>query len=223
VTEPAARRISAWWLLPPGLLFAVNVIALNTASASSTRNGVYRGSVVLQALISAAVFGGYALLAARLSRVEVRSALALRRPADPRRAVVMVVAAVALISAVSLALEPFLHGDRDQGLTPTRLPHGQEWLILGLALAVLGLLVPLGEELLFRGLGFAALGRFAVPGTAVGFALAHGLAALLVPVLVAGVALAELRRRSGSLWPGVACHSAINLLGILLALATASR
>jgi membrane protease YdiL (CAAX protease family) len=223
VTEPAARRISPWWLLPPVLLFAGNAIALNTASAADTRNGVYRGSVVAQALLSAVVFGGYALLAARLSRVPLRSALALRRPADLRRSAVMVVAAVAAISAVSLALEPFLHGDRDQGLTPTRLPSGQEWLILGLALVVLGLLVPLGEELLFRGLGFATLGRFAVPGTAVGFALAHGLLALLVPVLVAGVALAELRRRSGSLWPGVATHSAINVLGILLALATASR
>jgi membrane protease YdiL (CAAX protease family) len=80
--------------------------------------------------------------------------------------------------------------------------------------------VPLGEELLFRGLGFAALGRYAVPGSTIGFALAHGLLALIVPVLVAGLVLAELRRRTGSLWPGVATHATINLLGIVLALLT---
>jgi membrane protease YdiL (CAAX protease family) len=77
------------------------------------------------------------------------------------------------------------------------------------------------EELLFRGLGFAAVQRFAVPVTATAFAIAHGLPALLPPVFVAGLALGELRRRTGSLWPGVAAHAAVNLLGILVALLTA--
>jgi membrane protease YdiL (CAAX protease family) len=130
---------------------------------------------------------------------------------------------VVVVSAVSLALDPFLHGDRDQGLTPTRSPHGNEWLLLALALLVLGLLVPLGEELLFRGLTFATLGRYAVPGSAILFALAHGLPELLIQVLIAGLLLGELRRRTDSLWPGVATHATINLLGILLALATVSH
>jgi membrane protease YdiL (CAAX protease family) len=181
---------------------------------------VYQPSVIAGALASAALFGGYALLAARASRVSVRQALALRRPRPGSRAWRLVPAGVIVISAVSLALEPFLHGDRDQGLTPDRAPHGTEWATLAAALVVLGLIVPLGEELLFRGLGFAALGRYAVPGSTIGFALAHGLLALIVPVLVAGLVLAELRRRTGSLWPGVATHATINLLGIVLALLT---
>jgi membrane protease YdiL (CAAX protease family) len=175
---------------------------------------------VVGALLSAALFGGYALLAARASRVPVREALALRRPRPGSRPWRLVPAAVVAISAVSLALEPFLHGDRDQGLTPTRAPHGGEWATLAAALVVLGVVVPLCEELLFRGLGFAALRRYAIPGSAIGFALAHGLLALIVPVLAAGVVLALVRHRTGSLWPGVATHAAINLLGILLALLT---
>jgi len=73
---------------------------------------------------------------------------------------------------------------------------------------------------MFRGLGFAALQRWAVPGSAIGFAVAHGLASLIVPVLVAGIVLALLRSRTGSLWPGYAAHASINLLGIVLALLT---
>jgi len=213
-------RIPRWWLGPPALLIVVIVISANTASASDTRNGVYDGSQVLAALATAAVLGCYALLAAALSRVPIAPALALRRPADGRRAVLLVVAAVVLITAVSLALEPFLHGDRDQGLTPTRGPHGHEWLVLAAALAVLGLLTPLCEELLFRGLGFACIDRYPVPITAAAFAAAHALPALLIPVLVAGFALGELRRRTHSLWPGVATHATINLLAIVVALLT---
>ena len=214
-------RISRWWLIPPGLLIALNVIAANTASAGDSRNGVYRGSVVAGALASAAVLGGYALVAARASRVPVRAALAMRRPADVAAAARLAVLAVLAITVVSLALEPLLHGDRDQGLTPTRSPHGEEWLLLALALVVLGLLVPLCEELLFRGLGFATLDRYAVPVTSLAFAAAHALPALLVQVLVAGFALGGLRRRTDSLWPGVATHATINLTGILVALLTA--
>jgi membrane protease YdiL (CAAX protease family) len=80
--------------------------------------------------------------------------------------------------------------------------------------------VPLCEELMFRGLFYNALGRFAVPGSAAAFAIAHGIPQILVQVLVAGLLLAELRRRTGSLWPGAAAHAAVNLIGIAAALAT---
>jgi uncharacterized protein len=213
-------RISPWWLIPPAILIVANMIQLNTASPSDLRNGVYQGTVVASAVVSGLILGGYALLAARLGSPSVAASLALRRPADLGMAAKLTVGVVVLVSAVSLALDPLLHGDRDQGLTPTRAPRGDEWLILVLALVVLGLFVPLCEELLFRGLGFATMGRYAVPGSAVAFALAHGLPSLLIQVLIAGLLLAELRRRTDSLWPGVAAHATINTLGILLALAT---
>jgi membrane protease YdiL (CAAX protease family) len=213
-----AVRIPARWLIPPVLLIVANAIALNVGDTSAPRNGLYQPSVLVSGAVSAAALGGYALLAAWLSHVDVRAALALDPPAGVRQAARLVVAAVVVISLTGIALEPLLHGDRKQGLTPTRLPHGGEWLTLAVGLVLLGMLVPLCEELLFRGLGFAAVQRFAVPVTATAFAIAHGLPALLPPVFVAGLALGELRRRTGSLWPGVAAHATVNVLGILAAL-----
>lgn len=219
--EPDVPQIPWYWLIPPGLLFIANAVAINLSTAVTPKNGVYRWSVVATGLVSAVLFGGYALLAARLSHVPVRETMAMRPPRPDSRPWLLVPAAVVAISAFSLAVEPFLHGDREQGLTPTRAPHGHEWIALAAALAVLGLAVPLGEELMFRGLGFATLGRYAVPGSAIGFAVAHGLVSLLLPVLVAGIVLALVRSRTGSLWPGYATHASINLLGIVVALLTA--
>jgi uncharacterized protein len=214
-------RVSGRWLIPPAALLLLNAIAVNTTTSDTTRNGVYRPAVVVTAVISAAILGGYALLAVRLSHADRRHALALRRPADLRRAAKLVAVAVVVIALAGIALEPFLHGDRSQGLTPTRTPQGAEWITLGAALVALGLFVPLCEELLFRGLGFAALHRYAVPVTATAFAIAHGLPELLPPVFVAGLMLGELRRRTGSLWPGVAAHASVNLIGILAAVLAA--
>jgi membrane protease YdiL (CAAX protease family) len=216
----SGRRISAWWLVAPLLLFAINFAAILLSTATTPKNGVYRTSVVGGALVSALVLGGYAVLAARLGSDDPRGALALRRPQDMGRALRLAVAAVALITVVSVALEPLLHGDRRQGLTPTRQPRGHEWVVLAAALVVLCLIVPLCEELLFRGLFYNALGRYAVPGSAAAFTLAHGIPEVLIQVAVAGLALAEVRRRTDSLWPGVGVHATVNLLGIVAALAT---
>jgi hypothetical protein len=71
-------RISPWWLLPPGALIALNLIALNTTSPSDMRNGVYQASVVASAVVSAIAFGGYSVMAAWFARTNVREALALR-------------------------------------------------------------------------------------------------------------------------------------------------
>jgi membrane protease YdiL (CAAX protease family) len=202
------------------LLFALNLTVILLSSATTPKNGVYRTSVVVGALVSTLALGGYAVLAARLGSGDVRGALALRRPQDTGRSVRLAVAAVALITVVSVALEPVLHGDRRQGLTPTRQPHGHEWAVLAGALVVLVLVVPLCEELLFRGLFYNALGRYAVPGSAAAFAFAHGIPQVLIQVAVAGLALAEVRRRTDSLWPGVGVHATVNLLGIVAALAT---
>jgi uncharacterized protein len=214
-------RVSPWWLLPPLLLIATNLAA--ASSAPSHANGVYDGGLIGLAAISALILGGYALLAARFSRGDPAETLALGPPQIRLGRVALLAAgAVVVIVGVALALEPFLHADREQGITPDRTPRGDEWATLLLAIVVLGLLTPLCEELLFRGLVFAALGRFAVPGSALLFALAHAIPALLPPVFVAGLVLAELRRRTGSIWPGVAVHATVNAGSILLAVLAAA-
>jgi membrane protease YdiL (CAAX protease family) len=125
----------------------------------------------------------------------------------------LIVAAV----IVSLALEPILHAGRDQGLAPERWRPDRLWAFVANAIVIVTV-VPLGEELFFRGLGVRALAPLgdavAVAGTALVFSLAHGLLTGIPPLFLFGLAVAWVRLRSDSVWPGVLAHGAYNALGI---------
>jgi hypothetical protein len=90
--------------------------------------------------------------------------------------------------------------------------------VLAIAVGGLVLVAPAAEELVFRGLGFATLGRFALPLTTALFAIAHGLAVLLIPVAIAGLVLGLLRERTASVYPGMGVHMSLNALALGLAL-----
>jgi hypothetical protein len=89
--------------------------------------------------------------------------------------------------------------------------------VLSLVLATffIGIVTPLGEELLFRGVITNALLRYGpfigVVGSTVIFALGHGINIVFPAAVVAGLATAEIFRRSGSLWPAVVVHVVFNL------------
>jgi uncharacterized protein len=92
-------------------------------------------------------------------------------------------------------------------------------LSLVLATVFLGFLTPLGEELLFRGVITTVLLRHgrpvvAVVGSALIFALAHGINIVFPAALVAGLATAEIYRRSGSVWTAVVVHVVFNSVTI---------
>ena len=95
--------------------------------------------------------------------------------------------------------------------------------LLAAVYAVLG--APLAEEVLFRGALHeicAAKWRGAWGSLATGvlFGVLHLADPIAVPPLILmGVALGELRRRSGSLWPCVLAHAGNNVLAVALALA----
>ena len=84
-----------------------------------------------------------------------------------------------------------------------------------LATAFLTLLTPLGEELIFRGVLTNALLRhgpvIAVVGSALVFAVTHGINTVFPAALVVGLITAEIFRRSGSIWPAVIVHAVHNL------------
>jgi len=89
-------------------------------------------------------------------------------------------------------------------------------LSLVLATVFLSLLTPLGEELLFRGVITTVLLRYsrpiiAVVGSTLIFALAHGINIVFPAAVVAGLATAEIYRRSGSVWTAVVVHVVFNL------------
>ena len=88
-------------------------------------------------------------------------------------------------------------------------------LLAALMLVSVALVVPFAEELFFRGALFTALlpsgpAFVATWTTSIAFVLAHQEPRNWAPLLVVALVLAELRRRGGSIWPGVALHAAFN-------------
>jgi len=96
--------------------------------------------------------------------------------------------------------------------------------IAGLLLAILagGVVAPIAEEIFFRGYLFAGLykllglRRAAVLSAAL-FALAHILPTSWPPIFVLGLLFALLYEQTGSIWPGVIVHAAMNTLAFLFA------
>ncbi|WP_289501416.1 CPBP family intramembrane glutamic endopeptidase [Gloeocapsopsis sp. IPPAS B-1203] len=88
-------------------------------------------------------------------------------------------------------------------------------LSLVLATLFLGILTPVGEELLLRGVVANALLRYGsfvgVVGSALIFALAHGINTAFPVALVVGLIAGEVFRRSGSVWTAVIVHVVVNL------------
>jgi uncharacterized protein len=123
---------------------------------------------------------------------------------------------------LSAALEPFLHGGREQGLEPTswQPEHAGAFAANAALVVVFG---PFAEELFYRGLGVRALvplgGVVAVVVSALAFGLAHGVVAALPPLAVFGAGLAWIRLRSESVWPGVIAHMAYNGLALAVTMA----
>lgn len=95
---------------------------------------------------------------------------------------------------------------------------GGIWFFVVTAIGLV-VLTPIGEELLFRGVVTSGLLRYgpviATVGSAVIFALLHGINVVLPAALVVGIITAELRRRSDSVWPGVVVHAFNNSITVI--------
>ena len=216
---PGSRKALAVWLPLAGLQVALAFIGAGGGKAS-TDEPLYEydlaiGSGVLYGILAAITFW---IAAAYPSRWE---ALGLRRFS---RSWVGAAAGVVVASVlVSVALEPILHAGEEQGLSP-EVWRPERAGAFALNAVVIVTLVPFTEELFFRGLGVRVLGVFggaaAVTGTAMIFALAHGLLVAIPPLLFFGLGLAWVRLRSGSVWPAVIAHAAYNGAGLAIAYAT---
>jgi uncharacterized protein len=100
--------------------------------------------------------------------------------------------------------------------------------LLSLVLSTMFIAVfsPFGEELLYRGIVTNALLRYGpfvgVVGSTVIFALMHGINNIFPAAVVAGLATAEIFRRSGSIWPGFVVHVVFNLPSFLIMVFTST-
>jgi len=214
------RRVSPWWMLLPAILFVLNFLGGLTQDTGERANAVYDLPTLLASGAIEAALAGYAALAARVSPGPIAETLAIRR-VPLRTALVAGAVGLVVILASEALLDPIFDGGAQQGIEPTHGPHsGHQWAAVGVAAVMLVVVAPIAEELIFRGLGFAALGPVAVPVTSLLFAVAHGLPSLLVEVAVAGLVLAEIRRRTESVVPGMGVHMAFNGLALAIAFLT---
>jgi membrane protease YdiL (CAAX protease family) len=189
------------------------------ASGTPDRDVLYRYST---AVGSAVVYGIFLLVVLAIAgwRTEL---LALRRPPSwPRAIGLAVLLLIGIYIAVAL-LDPLLHGSREQGLTPLGWQPDHAGAFIA-NFVVVALVAPVVEELTFRGLGFSLLERFgkwtAIVVVGACFALDHGLVQAFPELLIFGCALAWLRWRTGSVFPGMLVHAAFNALALIAAVST---
>ena len=207
------------WLALVGVQILLNY-SLRASSGPTDRNAVYHYSTAISAVI---FYGIVLVILLAISRDEAGTLLALRRPHSWGGAASTAALVIVGVIVLEVALNPLLHPDREQGLTPTHweASHAGAFAASFVALAIVG---PFVEEATFRGLGYSLLepyGRiFAVLAIGVLFGLAHGLVEAL-PILVAlGAGLAYLRARSGSLYPCFIVHGVFNAIALTLAVTT---
>ena len=216
VSDGATRPRPGWTEIAVG---AVGYVALTVLALVVLAGSVVPGSPLL-AVVSVGVAGVAALGAFALAAVvRVRSWSAFGVRATTWRWLLLGAAGGVvgwLVNRVIVVGYVLASGDTSnpqEGFLPGVTGAFGTFALMMLLGAVV---VPIGEELLFRGVVTTALGRYgawvAVLGSALVFALAHGVSIVLPAAFVLGVINAMLLRRSGSVWPGVVAHGVNNAL-----------
>jgi membrane protease YdiL (CAAX protease family) len=209
------------WLGLIGTLIALNFAGryLIEAPEEDTRDALYEWSTFFGALVQ---FGFlFAVTIALTWGLSTREVLALREPRSWWKSLGLAVLVfigvyvVALIVGV-LGADP----GEEQGLTPEGWDSSRAAPFL--ANAVLAVVfVPIVEELMFRGLGFSLLVPYgvavAIVGTALLFALGHGVVFGIPIFLFMGLGLAFIRYRMDSVYPTILMHGTFNAIALVLA------
>jgi membrane protease YdiL (CAAX protease family) len=206
------RRLVAW-ILFVALISSV-AYASRFAAGPPERNALYKWSTAVSELFVFAI-----IIAVTLAITGPRrQLLALRRPHSWRQAATLAVPVfIAAFVAIS-ALDRALHGSREQGLVPK---HWEPSHAAAYAanFVVIAAVAPFAEELLFRGLGYSLLEPFgrwtAILTVGIAFGLYHGLVEALPELALFGCALAWLRSRTGSVYPGMLAHATFNAIGLV--------
>ena len=211
-----SRKLVGWFTL-------VGVVALVSyagrfAGGKPPKNALYQYSTAASELILFAIILAVVFWIAR--GLPKREVFALRRPNSWGRAVGLALGVFIVISVANAALNPLLHGGREQGLTPSgwESSHATAFALNLFAFAVVG---PVAEELTFRGLGFYLLEPYgqtaAIVVIGITFGLWHGLVEALPVLIIFGTGLAFLRSRTNSIFPGMILHALFNGAALVLA------
>jgi CAAX protease family protein len=213
----ASPQKLAGWLALVASLALLNYVSRFTAGKPPA-DTLYRYDTA----ISGAIFYGLTLVVVLwIARGLSNDELGLRRPDSWLRALGLTLAVLFALLVVEVALEAILHGTREQGLEPKHWDSAKAVPFV-LNAIVVAVVAPIVEELTYRGVGFALLLRFgtlvAVVGTAFAFAADHGLVEGFPALFVFGLAVAFLRLRTDSVYPGMLLHATFNALALAEAL-----
>jgi membrane protease YdiL (CAAX protease family) len=215
--RPDLSRKLVWWFVLVGVVSAVSYVGRFTGG-KPPKNALYQYSTAVSELILFAIILTFVFLIAR--GLPKREVFALRRPVSWGRAIGLAFAALIVIAVSNAALNPFLHGGREQGLTPSGWEPAHA-AAFGLNLFAFSIVGPVAEELTFRGLGFYLLQRYgqtaAILVLGVMFGLWHGLVEALPVLIIFGLSLAYLRSRTNSIYPGMILHAAFNAVALIAA------
>ena len=152
-------------------------------------------------------------------RVDLRETFALRRPSWSLHRVALVGALIVIGTYLVLAFLPFLQQGEAEGVGAPFDPDRALPFVLNAI--VLVIVSPILEELMFRGLGFKLLERHghstAIVLTGLAFGVFHGQFEQLPAFVVFGCAMGYLRSATNSVYPGIATHALLNLIGVALA------
>jgi membrane protease YdiL (CAAX protease family) len=223
------RRVSPvrlyFWFLFVGLIalfnYAARLSGNSSVSNKSTHDAVYSYTTFVGGTVLYAVWLGIVLLIC-IDRFDL---LALRYPRTgwlkalglAGAAVVAVFAVEGIVSLLPLPESP----GQEQGLTPTHWEPAHAGAFAA-NLVLFAVIAPFVEELTFRGSGQSLLNVFVgrVPSILVvglTFGLAHGLVEALLVLVPFGIALAVLRDRTDSTYPGMLVHGLFNGTALVLA------
>ena len=212
-----SRRLAAWTLFV-ALISAV-AYAGRFSSGRPDRNVLYEWSTAASELLVFAVILGVTLAIAGSQR----QLLALRQPVSWRRVLLLCVVLLIGVYAVIAALDPLLHGGREQGLTPNGWQSNHAAAYAANFVVVVAV-APFTEELLFRGLGYSLLEPFgrwqAIVAVGLAFGLYHGLVQALPELALFGCVLAWLRSQTTSVYPGMLLHASFNAIALIAAVTT---
>ena len=216
---PNRARLACWVALVAAIA-GLNYYARFASSTTTTgRDEVYSWSAFAGGLVVYAMWLGLVLAIA----VERTNLLALRRPRSFGRAVRLGIGAIVfvyvfeiVVSVLPLPQSP----SQEQGLTPTHWEPAHAGAFAA-NVALFTIAAPIVEELMFRGLGqslLRQLGRVpAILLVGVAFGLTHGLLEALVVLIPFGAALAYVRDRTDSVYPGMVVHGLFNGTALVLA------
>jgi membrane protease YdiL (CAAX protease family) len=203
------------WLSFIGAFIALQYAAEIAAKGTQDKNELYKYSTAVGGTVEYLIMLAIVLWIAGRRR----DLLALRRPRAWVPALgLAVLALVACDLAIQLVLEPILHGAREQGAVPSHWEPAHAGAFAA-NWALVALLDPVVEELTFRGLGLSLLLERVGRGAAILligllFAAAHGLFQAFPELALFGCALAWLRLRTDSVYPGMLVHGAFNSIAL---------